>query len=143
MGVFDQYEDTGGGSEGDGVAWKPTTAGDVAEGVLRSVKDIETKFGPKVLIVLNAAKYKSEGGAAETADELEWWVRAETNTGRPTQPLTELQSVAADIGDRVRVSLTELRDVGKGNPMKVFAAEVIEKGSSTPAPAAADNDPFA
>lgn len=125
MTAFDKYKDDGGGDFPD--SWSPTEVGDVLEGQVTKVSERETKFGTRVVIQFDPARFgKGSDPSRAVEGPFEWWLKPETSSGRPSQPLAAMQEAEMDTGMWCRIELKELRDVGAGNPMKVYAVQKVD-----------------
>lgn len=115
MGAFDKYEGTA-SEEGEFPAdWKGNEAGDSITGRIANVREKDTKFGTKVIVGLKTA----EG-------DVEFWMKPHNSAGGLTPAMEAFQASGADIGDTVTITLEELKDVGKGNPMKMYSVAVVD-----------------
>lgn len=103
--------------EGDRIKWGPNNVDDTIAGVLARVDEVNTRFGSKVVMELDAARdVIMAGNTGADGDYVAW----------PTPGLINaLEDAEADQGDFIVITLTELIDTNKGNPYKVFEVRVV------------------
>jgi len=105
--------------ESEDFTWKAVAEGDSVLGTIKSVEEVNTRYGQKAIIKMTDVDHVVSDG--ETHD---------LGTGQlliiwPTPGLIdEMSKSGADEGDVVEIELAELVDTGKGNPFKQFSVEV-------------------
>jgi hypothetical protein len=103
-------------------AWWNSEKGDVLEGKLVDFRDVETKFGAKILyIVVTSEACRAVESGNDDAEAEEW--DAGSNIGfLSSGGLNALKKLRR--GAQVRIEHTGERDVGRGNPMKTYRVQV-------------------
>ena len=101
-----------------GDTWKAVEEGDTLTGRLKKIDEVTTRFGEKVVIEFEGVTdVVSNGEEIDLEGAVTFW---------PTPgAIDALSDAEAELGDEVTITLVELVDTGKGNPAKVFEAEVV------------------
>ena len=92
--------------------------GDTVVGVVRDIEARAGNHGEVVVVTL----------LGDDGEEREVWCGAAVLR-------SEMARCAPQVGDKVKVTLLELRNVGKPSPMKVFEVKVARPKASEPEPA--------
>lgn len=111
-----QYEDVSADLE----AWFRAEPGAVIEGKLLEFRDIETKFGEKILyIVQTSAECMAVPGGADAKDAEPEVFPAGTNIGvLSSGGMNGMKRIR--VGTQLRLECTGTKDIGRGNDMKTF-----------------------
>ena len=102
--------------------WTPEVPGDTLIGVLRRQASVDTKFGPGDVIDIKKVEVFTANGVTipiPTGEEASWWPNS--------NGLRALENAGVAVGERFGVRLLELKDTGKGNPLKVFGIATADK----------------